>query len=120
MSDALRKEVGPLGIKVIVVEPGSFRTDFAGRSLHQAVAAIGDYAGTAGLRRKENDRTHGTQPGDPARAAQVLIDFVNAEMSPFRLLLGSDAVDVVRSELTDHLAEIDARETFSISTDFAR
>jgi hypothetical protein len=56
MSDALRKEVGPLGIRVMIVEPGAFRTDFAGRSLQQAKASIGDYAATAGPRRKENDR----------------------------------------------------------------
>ena len=71
MSDALRKEVGPLGIRVVVVEPGAFRTDFAGRSLRQAGAAIPDYARTAGPRRKENDGTHGTQPGDPARGARA-------------------------------------------------
>jgi NAD(P)-dependent dehydrogenase (short-subunit alcohol dehydrogenase family) len=68
MSASLRKEVGPLGITVTAVEPGGFRTDFAGRSLQQSREAIADYADTAGRRRKENDTgTHGTQPGDPAR-----------------------------------------------------
>src|SRR5918912_3028218 len=69
MSSSLRKELDPLGITVMVVEPGGFRTDFAGRSLTQSAEAIADYAETAGKRRKEHDTAHGTQPGDPARAA---------------------------------------------------
>jgi NAD(P)-dependent dehydrogenase (short-subunit alcohol dehydrogenase family) len=118
MSDALRKEVGPLGIRVVVVEPGAFRTDFAGRSLRQAGAAIPDYAGTAGPRRKENDRTHGTQPGDPARAARVMIGIVEGEKAPFRLLLGGDAVDRATAELTAQLQEIEDWKDVSTSTDF--
>ena len=70
MSGSLRKELAPLGISVTVVEPGAFRTDFAGRSLQQSATVIADYADTAGKRRKENDTAHGTQPGDPARAAR--------------------------------------------------
>jgi NAD(P)-dependent dehydrogenase (short-subunit alcohol dehydrogenase family) len=118
MSDALRKEVGPLGIKVIVVEPGAFRTDFAGRSLQQSRTAIADYAETAGRRRKENDTTHGHQPGDPARAPQAIIAAVQAAASPFRLLLGSDAVTAIRGELRTRMAEIDAWEPTSLSTDY--
>jgi NAD(P)-dependent dehydrogenase (short-subunit alcohol dehydrogenase family) len=68
-----RKEVQPLGIAALAVEPGAFRTDFAGRSLTQSAEAIADYAETAGKRRKENDTVHGTQPGDPARAAAALL-----------------------------------------------
>ncbi len=70
-SDALCKEVGPLGVRVIVVEPGSFRMDSRGRSLNQPDRAIDASAGTAGARRKENDHTDGTRRGDPARAADV-------------------------------------------------
>jgi NADP-dependent 3-hydroxy acid dehydrogenase YdfG len=73
LSGGLRKEVEPLGVKVIVVEPGEFRTDFSGRSLHQSRTAIADYADTAGRRRIENDKTHGHQRGDPARGAQVMV-----------------------------------------------
>ncbi len=65
LSGSLQKELEPLGITVTVVEPGAFRTDFAGRSLTQSADAIGDYADTAGMRRKEHDTVHGTQPGDP-------------------------------------------------------
>ncbi len=118
MSDALRKEVAPLGIRVTIVEPGAFRTDFAGRSLQQARARIDDYADTAGPRRKENDRTHGTQPGDPKRAALALIDLVGRAELPARLLLGSDAVKIVGNEVDGQRREIDAWKELSISSDF--
>lgn len=119
MSDGLNREVGPLGIRVLVVVPGAFRTDFSGRSLLQSRTVIDDYADTAGRRRKENDRTHGTQQGDPARAARAIITAVEAERAPFRLLLGSDALVVVREELRGRLEEIDAWEDLSATTDFS-
>ena len=118
MSDALRKEVAPLGIRVTILEPGAFRTDFAGRSLHQARTNIADYTSTAGPRRKENDKTHGTQPGDPERAAQAIIKLVADSTVPARLLLGSDAVKIVGGELDTQRREIDAWKDVSISTDF--
>jgi NAD(P)-dependent dehydrogenase (short-subunit alcohol dehydrogenase family) len=118
MSDALRKEVGPLGIRVMIVEPGAFRTDFAGRSLQQAKANIDDYAETAGPRRKENDRTHGTQPGDPERAARALIQVVGGAELPVRLLLGSDAVRIVGAELDAQQQEVERWKDVSLSTDF--
>jgi NAD(P)-dependent dehydrogenase (short-subunit alcohol dehydrogenase family) len=118
MSDALRQEVHPLGIRVMVVEPGAFRTDFAGRSLHQAQAKIDDYAPTSGPRRKENDKTHGTQPGDPARAARVLVKVIEGPALPFRLLLGSDAVGIVGAEIDLQRKEIEAWGSVSVSTDF--
>ncbi|ACO79411.1 Short-chain dehydrogenase/reductase SDR protein [Azotobacter vinelandii CA] len=118
LSDALRKEVEPLGIKVMVVDPGAFRTDFAGRSLQQAKANIADYAATAGPRRKENDHTHGTQPGDPARAALAVIEAVTGDRLPFRLLLGSDAIQIVTDELQAQLREIEDWKRLSASTDF--
>ncbi|MFP3606477.1 oxidoreductase [Paraburkholderia sp. SIMBA_053] len=118
LSDALRKEVEPLGIKVMVVEPGAFRTDFAGRSLQQAKASIPDYAATAGPRRKENDRTHGTQPGDPVRAAAAIVKAVTGERLPSRLLLGRDAIKTVTAELGARLREIEDWKELSASTDF--
>jgi NAD(P)-dependent dehydrogenase (short-subunit alcohol dehydrogenase family) len=118
MSDALRKEVAPLGIRVVVVDLGALRTDFAGRSLEEAKAAIADYADTAGPLRKENDKTDGTQPGDPARAAHVLIKVVEGETAPFRLLLGSDAVRIVNAELEAQRQEIEDWRGVSSSTDF--
>jgi NAD(P)-dependent dehydrogenase (short-subunit alcohol dehydrogenase family) len=118
MTLSLRKELAPLGIHATVVEPGAFRTDFAGRSLTQAEHAIVDYAETAGRRRKELDRVHGTQPGDPARAAAALVDTVESGDPPYLLLLGNDAVDAVRTALAALRDDIDTWETTSRSTDF--
>lgn len=118
ISGALAQEVGPLGITVIVVEPSGFRTDFAGRSLHQSRVPIDDYAATAGLRRKEHDTAHGHQPGDPARAARAIVAAVESPKPPLRLVLGNDAVTVIRRELTERLAEIDAWESTSRAADF--
>jgi NAD(P)-dependent dehydrogenase (short-subunit alcohol dehydrogenase family) len=115
---SLRKEVAPLGITAMVVEPGAFRTDFAGRSLTQTDAPIADYAATAGRRRKEHDTVHGTQPGDPAKAATVLIDTVESGKAPYMLLLGNDASDAFRSALAALRDEVDTWDAVSRSTDF--
>jgi len=114
----LKTEVEPLGIRVLVIEPGAFRTDFAGRSLTGAKTTIADYAKTVGPRRPENDRMHGTQPGDPKRAARLIVDTLAKESLPQRLLLGSDAVRIVSQALNRQLAEIAEWEAASYSTDF--
>lgn len=119
VTSSLRKEVGPLGIRVVLVEPGGFRTDFAGRSLQQVDSPIGDYATTAGQRRKENDTTHGTQPGDPVKAAAAIIRLAETPEPPAFVLLGSDAQRAVRAALDTRLAEIDAWRELSVSTDYA-
>ncbi len=118
LSEGLRKEVEPLGIRVLLVEPGAFRTDFAGRSLRQSAVPIDDYAATAGVRRKEHDHSSGAQPGDPDRAAQAIIAAVEGPEPPFRLVLGSDAVDLVRAALLARLAELDAGEATGREADF--
>jgi NAD(P)-dependent dehydrogenase (short-subunit alcohol dehydrogenase family) len=117
MTSALRKEVGPLGITAFAVEPGGFRTDFAGRSLGQSAAAIADYAETAGKRRKENDPTHGTQPGDPAKAAQALITAIESPGAPALLVLGPDAVHAYGTILDMQRAEFEQWRSLSESTD---
>jgi NAD(P)-dependent dehydrogenase (short-subunit alcohol dehydrogenase family) len=96
LSGALRGELAPLGISVTVVEPGAFRTDFAGRSLVQSATVIDDYAGTAGQRRKENDTMDGNQAGDPAKAASAIIEAVESNEPPGFLLLGPDALALYR------------------------
>lgn len=118
LSRGLSEEVGPLGIKVIVVEPGEFRTDFSGRSLQQSKTAIADYAETAGRRRIENDQTDGHQIGDPARGAQLIIKAVEAPNPPSLLLLGSDAVRVVSGALDADRVQVEAWKRDSITTDF--
>ena len=118
MSGALRAEVGPLGITVTVVEPGGFRTDFAGRSLQQAREPIADYADTAGRRRKEHDTYHGTQPGDPARGAQAIITAVEAKDPPFLLLLGKDACDAFQGVLDAQGKELADWRELSLGTGF--
>jgi NAD(P)-dependent dehydrogenase (short-subunit alcohol dehydrogenase family) len=118
MSDALRKELRPLGIGVTVVEPGGFRTDFAGRSLRQSTRTIADYATTAGPRRKENITNDGRQPGDPARAARAIIKAIEAEVPPFRLVLGRTAVRRIHEEMLAQLLEIDAWEKTANGADY--
>ncbi|AMM20042.1 short-chain dehydrogenase [Frondihabitans sp. PAMC 28766] len=118
LSGSLAKEVEPLGIHVTVVEPGGFRTDFAGRSLTQSAEPIADYAETAGPRRIENDTVHGTQPGDPDKAATAIIGAVEAEKPPFMLILGDDALGGFRQGLQGLLDEADAWADVSRSTGF--
>jgi NAD(P)-dependent dehydrogenase (short-subunit alcohol dehydrogenase family) len=118
ISGALRGELAPLGISVTIVEPGAFRTDFAGRSLVQSATAIDDYAATAGQRRKENDTMHGNQPGDPAKAGNAIIAAVESPESPAFLLLGPDALAAYRYRADARAAEISQWEELTSSTDF--
>ncbi|PTL72723.1 short-chain dehydrogenase/reductase [Rathayibacter caricis DSM 15933] len=115
---SLRKEVAPLGIRAFSVEPGGFRTDFAGRSLTQSAEPIADYAETAGRRRKEVDTAHGTQSGDPERAAAALIRVVESGSTPSLLLLGNDAQDAFRAALDALRTDADEWEELGRSTDF--
>jgi NAD(P)-dependent dehydrogenase (short-subunit alcohol dehydrogenase family) len=117
MSGALYGELKPLGISVTVVEPGAFRTDFAGRSLTQSSTVIDDYAETAGKRRKEHDTVHGTQPGDPAKAAQAIMAAAASDEPPAFLLLGNDALSTYRRLAEARLDTIKKWEHVSTSTD---
>ncbi|WP_024818077.1 oxidoreductase [Arthrobacter sp. 31Y] len=119
LSGSLQKEVKPLGISVTVVEPGGFRTDFAGRSLTQSAEAIADYADTAGKRRKEHDTVHGTQQGDPDKAAAAIIAAVEAPETPGFLLLGEDAAKAFDAVEEAQRAEVDRWRELSVSTSYA-
>ena len=116
LSGSLHKELKPLGINVTVVEPGAFRTDFAGRSLTQSATPIGDYAETAGRRRKEHDTMHGTQPGDPAKAAEAIVTVTESAEPPALLVLGQDAFDAFGWVAQAERADLDRWRDLSLST----
>lgn len=118
MSGALRGEVAPLGISVMVVEPGAFRTDFAGRSLTQSATVIDDYAATAGQRRIENDTMDGNQQGDPVKAATAIVAAVESPEPPGFLLLGPDALMIYRYIAEQRANEIGTWEQLSAGTNF--
>jgi NAD(P)-dependent dehydrogenase (short-subunit alcohol dehydrogenase family) len=118
VSGALRSELAPLGISVTVVEPGAFRTDFAGRSLAQSATVIDDYAATAGQRRKEHDTMHGNQPGDPAKAGAAIVAAVESPEPPAFLLLGADALAAYRYVADERAKNIANWEQLTTSTDF--
>jgi NAD(P)-dependent dehydrogenase (short-subunit alcohol dehydrogenase family) len=118
LSGSLHAELAPLGISVTIVEPGGFRTDFAGRSLTQSSTPIADYADTAGKRRKEHDTAHGTQPGDPDKAGLAIIAAVEASAPPSFLLLGTDALTNYRRVADGRAAEIAEWESVTTGTDF--
>jgi NAD(P)-dependent dehydrogenase (short-subunit alcohol dehydrogenase family) len=118
LSGALRGELAPLGISVTIVEPGAFRTDFAGRSLAQSATVIDDYAATAGQRRKERDTMHGNQPGDPAKAGAAIVAAVESPEPPAFLLLGADALAAYRYVADKRAEDIANWEQLTTSTDF--
>ena len=118
ITGVLAKEVEAFGIKVTAIAPGSFRTDWAGRSMVRSERAIADYDALFDPIRKAREDKSGKQAGDPARAAQVLLQLIDAEHAPVHLLLGSDALGVVRQHIADLQRQIDAWESVSRSTDF--
>lgn len=118
VSEALSKELAPLGPKVLIVEPGPFRTDWAGRSLKTPEHAIDAYAETAVARRKQTQGYSGEQPGDPVRAGEAIIAAVSSDDPPLRLVLGEFGVKAVRDKLHGVLSEMDAWEPTSLGADF--
>lgn len=118
MTDGLMKEVAPLGIKVMTVEPGAFRTKFYDTSLKGTQNKIEDYAETAWKTRKENIVDNQDQPGDPDKAGEVIYETIQKETIPKRLLLGSDAVKIVSAEMKERLQEIEDWSDVSTQTDY--
>jgi NAD(P)-dependent dehydrogenase (short-subunit alcohol dehydrogenase family) len=120
LSEALAGEVGALGIRVTLVEPGPFRTDFAGRSMSFA-EPIEDYRDTpAGQLRARFSDQDGAQPNDPRKAVEAIIRVVDDPSAPLRLPLGPEAVRRIREKLTRQLADLDAWEAVSLDTRFDR
>lgn len=115
VTGSLSKEVAPLGIKTMIVEPGSFRTDFSSRSIAEGEIRISDYDGTAGKRRGTKS---GTQPGDPAKAARAIITAVESDHPPRLLLLGPDAYHKVTAALDADLVEVAKWRGLACGTDF--
>ncbi len=119
-SDALAAETAPLGIRVTCIEPGPFRTDWAGRSLRQTPSRIADYADTSGARLKGTSEGTGRQAGDPARAAAAMIAVTEASAPPRHLVLGAFGIDAVTAKLKTTLAEVEAWRPVSLAADFPK
>lgn len=118
MSEALRGEVAPLGIRVTIVEPGPFRTDFAGRSIGFS-DPIDDYVGTpAGDLRKRFSDQDGEQPNDPVRAAELIVASDADQDAPMRMPLGPEAVRRIREKLAAQVDELDRWESTLVATGF--
>ena len=117
-SDALAAEVGPLGLHVTCVEPGPFRTDWAGRSLRQTPVRIDAYQATVGQRMESTRSVSGRQAGDPERAAAAIISLAEEAEPPRHMVLGAWGIDQVTERLRRRLKEIEARREAAIATDF--
>ena len=118
MSESLAIELKPLGIKVLIVEPGPFRTDWSGRSLLESKTVIEDYDRTAGERRRQTRKNSGKQPGDPVRAGEAMIKAVEAENAPLRLVLGKPGLDLVKKKLDAVKQDLDAWQDTTLEADF--
>ncbi|CAN3979374.1 oxidoreductase [Kitasatospora purpeofusca] len=117
ISEALHGELAPLGIRVTIVEPGGFRTDFlGGSSLRTEPATIADYTEGAGPVREALARYDGQQPGDPVKAARAVVDLAGLAEPPLRLQLGADAVDRVEAKLELVRRELDRWRDVALST----
>ena len=118
LSEALYKEVSPLGIKVTIIAPSGFRTDWAGRSAKEGAFTIKDYATTAEKNKGDIRGYSGNQPGDPVRAAKAMIAVTEAENPPLRLLLGVAALKGARLKLEELKNDFDTWAATSEGADF--
>jgi NAD(P)-dependent dehydrogenase (short-subunit alcohol dehydrogenase family) len=118
LSESLAKEVEPLGIKVLIVEPGPFRTDWAGRSPVRTPVKIDDYESTVGIRIKNSQAGSGTQKGDPIRGCEAIIDAVQSENPQLRLVLGKMAYDMALQKADALKDNILATKGLSLSADY--
>src|SRR5262245_34773473 len=120
LTEALAVELAPLGIHVTAVEPGYFRTDFLdSTSLSVSAMQLDDYAATAGAVRQEAKQLNHAQPGDPAKLAGVVVNFVDAPNPPVRLPLGSDTVGAIEGKRSDYATLLAEWRVAAVATDFA-
>jgi NAD(P)-dependent dehydrogenase (short-subunit alcohol dehydrogenase family) len=120
LSEALWQEVEPLGIKVMLVEPSGFRTDWAGRSANESKRQIDDYAATAGAWRSQVRATSGKQPGDPVRASHAIVKAIESPNPPHHLLLGNDAYEAATAKIEELRKQFSAWEAVSRRADFPK
>jgi NAD(P)-dependent dehydrogenase (short-subunit alcohol dehydrogenase family) len=118
LSEALAKEVGPLGIAVIIVEPGPFRTEFLGRSMSMAKREIDAYAQTVGTMRSYRGSNDGKQAGDPDKAIAVMLKAIDAEKPPLHLPLGKRAYSIIRAKFAAFAEDMAAWEAEATATDY--
>lgn len=116
-SEALAKEMALIGVKVTVIEPGGFRTDFAGSST-ELKGGRAEYDAVVGAVARMQRDYNGKQPGDPIRAAQIILSVAQMSDPPFRLALGSDAAKAIKNADLNRIRELEAWEATSISTDY--
>ncbi|KAM3099094.1 oxidoreductase [Phormidesmis sp. 146-12] len=117
-SEALAKEIESFGVKVTLIEPGAFRTDFNGRSLAAAEQSIDAYAGVSGASLQWFKEMDGQQPGDPAKAAQAIIQAVESPDPPMRLALGTDAISLIQEKLEWVKTDLEAWQQVTVSTSY--
>jgi NAD(P)-dependent dehydrogenase (short-subunit alcohol dehydrogenase family) len=117
-SDALAAEGAPLGIQVTCVEPGPFRTDWAGRSLRQTPTRIADYADSSAKRMQATRENSGKQAGDPDRAAQAIIHITEVDKAPRHLVLGAFGVKTVTDKLKERVEQIESWRETGLATDY--
>ncbi|MBP2705317.1 SDR family NAD(P)-dependent oxidoreductase [Microbispora sp. RL4-1S] len=116
LSEALAAEVAPFGVRVLIVEPGAFRTEFGGERMHRSTV-LDDYQVSTGETRAAVDRMDGSQPGDPAKAAQAIMRVLDDPRPPLRLALGGDAVDHIRGHHEQLRNDLDRWEKLSRAMD---
>jgi len=112
-SEALAQEITPLGLKLTLVEPGPFRTNFAGGSLHMAEKTIDDYAETAGAFKSKLQSVHGKQEGDPVKAAEIIVDYVNGDNDTLRLPLGTIPIKTIGMKISSLTSDLETNKALA-------
>jgi NAD(P)-dependent dehydrogenase (short-subunit alcohol dehydrogenase family) len=115
LSECLAAELAPLGVRVLIVEPGAFRTALFGDRF-RTMPVLEAYADSVGPTRAHASNNHGAQPGDPTKAAIAIADMVSSKTIPLRLPLGADAVEGIRQKLDRVRADVDASEAIARAT----